>query len=94
MPPVPGQLLLYRFEDGFSARLRAVLRDSDGKSVIPMMDFATVVRITEAGIVIAGTEVVARSSSIKANLERWQQTWWCQIAVGSTPCSESQPPPP
>lgn len=39
----------------------------------------TVTRITVNGIVITGTEIIARRQSVKASADFWQQTWWCMV---------------
>ncbi len=79
--PVIGDLVLSKWDDGTNRlyRLRAELHDSDGRSVLPVLDFAQVVKITERGIVINGLEMIAKGR--KGPIDRQKQTWWCKFAV-------------
>lgn len=83
LPPVEGNLVLFKCDDGTNRlfRIRATLRGPDGNALVPMLEFAVVERITDhAGIVIRGTELVCRGTSIKSRVEQYPQTWWCEIA--------------
>ncbi len=79
--PVIGDLVLFKWEDGTNRlyRLRAELHAPDGRSVLPVLDFAQVVKITERGIVINGLEMIAKGR--KGPIDRQKQTWWCKFAV-------------
>ena len=82
LPPVAGNLVMFKCDDGTNRlfRIRAVLRNANGISVLPMLDHALVERISDgAGIVIRGTEIVCCSESIKSQTNRYPQTWWCQV---------------
>lgn len=74
---------MFKCDDGTNRlfRIRAVLRDPNGKALLPMLDHAVVEKISDqAGIVIRGTEIVCRSESIKSQIEHYRQTWWCEVA--------------
>lgn len=80
--PKTGNLVLFKCDDGTNRlfRIRAVLRGANGEALLPMLDHAMVERITDtAGIVIKDTELVARSKSIKSQIGRYPQSWWCQV---------------
>ena len=73
---------MFKCDDGTNRvfRIRAVLRDPDGKGLIPMLDHAVVEKISDrAGIVIKGTEIVCRSQSIKSRIDHYPQIWWCEV---------------
>ena len=86
LPPVPGELNLRRWMDGLgrnSMRLRAELHRPSGDSAIPVMIDALVVKITESGIIVMGTELVPRGSKSKSNVEYYKQTWWCRVLTNA-----------
>jgi hypothetical protein len=76
---VPGNLLLTRGvgSDG-RPTLKAQLLEGE-RLALPSLERAAVRRITENGIVIAGTEIVARRRSNKSSADHWAQTWWCLV---------------
>lgn len=77
---VAGQLMLVKVVDASNKpSLRAQLLDGHGGVALPSLDGATVTRITEFGILITGTEIVARRHGVKANADFWRQTWWCMV---------------
>jgi hypothetical protein len=79
---LPGRLLLTKGIDSSNrATLKAQLLDDKGGLVLPALERARVTRITENGIVIMGTEVVARRQGMKASADFWDQTWWCMVAT-------------
>ena len=84
--PVRGELTLHMWRNGSnrdSVRLRADLTGSRRGSAVPFILDAMVIKITPGGLVLTGTEVVARSASPKANVERYRQTWWCRLLPGA-----------
>lgn len=77
---VPGQLMLTQALDAANRKtLRAQLLDGNGGIALPALDGARVTRITEFGILITGTEIVARRHGVKASADFWRQTWWCMV---------------
>ena len=72
-------------------RLRADVMGRDRQPAVPSLIDAVVVRITAEGMVVMGTEMVPRNSSSKANVEYYQQTWWCRLLPGKM---ELLPEPP
>jgi len=78
---VAGNLLLAKGvgSDG-RATFKAQLLSGSGEALaLPSLECASVKRITASGIVISGTEIVARRSGVKASADYWQQTWWCLV---------------
>lgn len=63
-------------------RLRADIMGPSREHAAPVLIDAIVIKITEAGIVIVGTEIVPRNASSKANVEYYPQTWWCRLLPG------------
>lgn len=49
-------------------------------SLLPVLDHATVIKITGRGIVITGLELLP--SGRKGPIDRCKQTWWCEMAGG------------
>lgn len=84
-PPVRGELTLHILRNGSnrdSVRLRADLTGPNRGPAVPFILNAMVIKISAGGIVLTGTEVVPRSSSPKANVEYYKQTWWCRMLPG------------
>lgn len=83
---VDGDLYLVPGDVGsnYPDALIAELRWSSGQSAsrIPALHWAKVRRISGNGLVITGTEVIARSSGLKAKADHWHQAWW--VLVGAT----------
>ncbi|OYQ41116.1 hypothetical protein CHU94_08380 [Rhodoferax sp. TH121] len=93
-PPFKGELTLQKWRDGTNAgnvRLRADLLGANRKPATYCLVDAVVVKITESGMVVMGTEVVPRNESSKANVEYYVQTWWCRLLPGKM---EFLPEPP
>ena len=65
-PDMPGRGLLI-----------AQLLNPDLNYVIPLLDQATVTRITPRGILIEGTELIPPRGA-KGFYTRYQQAWWCE----------------
>ena len=63
-------------------RLCADVTGPDREAAVPVLVDARVIKITEGGLVLVGTEVVPRSSSSKSNVEYFPQTWWCRQLPG------------
>jgi hypothetical protein len=80
--PVAGDLVLLTWQDGSNRRhrLRAELHSPQGLSLLPVLDHATVIKITGRGIVITGLELLP--SGRKGPIDRYKQTWWCEMAGG------------
>lgn len=80
---VPGSLLLTRGvgSDG-RPTFKAQLLNGEALA-LPSLERAGVRRITASGIVIAGTEIVARRRGVKASADYWPQTWWCLVPTVS-----------
>lgn len=84
-PPRAGELTLFIWRDGSNRggmRLRAHLTGPNRRTAVPVMIDAVVIKITESGMVLRGTEIVPRNSSSKANVEHYPQTWWCRLLPG------------
>lgn len=80
-----GELTLHKWKDGSNhsaMRLRADIMGPSREHAAPVLIDAIVIKITEAGIVIVGTEIVPRNASSKANVEYYPQTWWCRLLPG------------
>jgi hypothetical protein len=58
---------------------KAQLLDGNGGMALPALEGARVTRITAHGIVVTGTEIVARRHGVKASADYWEQTWWCMV---------------
>jgi hypothetical protein len=80
---VPGNLLLTKGvgTDG-RPTLKAQLVEGE-RLALPSLERAAVRRVTANGIVIAGTEIVARRNSNKSSADHWPQTWWCLVPTVS-----------
>ena len=77
---VTGQLLLTKSLDSSNRpTLKAQLLDDKGGLALPSLEGASVRRITANGIVISGTEIIARRGGVKASADFWKQTWWCLV---------------
>jgi hypothetical protein len=78
---VTGNHVLSEWQDGANRqfRLRAELHATDERSLLPVMGFAQVTKITERGIVITGLEMIAKGR--KGPVDRNRQTWWCKVAL-------------
>lgn len=77
---VAGDLRLTKGLDSANRITRkAQLLDGNGGIVLPSLEGAQVTRITANGIVITGTEIVARRRGVKASADYWFQTWWCMV---------------
>jgi hypothetical protein len=73
-----GNLLLNRGVDAANRpTLKAHLLDAQGALAISALTGAAVRRITANGIVIVGTEIIARRHGVKASAR--PQTWWCMV---------------
>ena len=46
---------------------------------MPDLIHARVCRITGAGVVVTGIEIIARRDSTKSSVDRFPQTWWCLV---------------
>ena len=95
-PPVKGELTLQKWRDGTnkgSVRLCAYLLGANRKAAAPGLVDAVVVKITESGMVVMGTEVVASNpESSKSNVETYPQVWWCRLQQGAMEFLPEQPP--
>lgn len=77
---VAGQLLLTKGLDSANRlTLKAQLLDGNGGLALPSLEGAAVRRITANGIVITGTEIIARRHGSKSSSDFWRQTWWCMV---------------
>jgi hypothetical protein len=77
---VSGNLLLTKSADAANRpTLKAQLLDAQGVLAMPALTGAAVRRITANGIVIIGTEIIARRHGVKASADCWPQTWWCMV---------------
>ncbi|GAB3667373.1 hypothetical protein [Ramlibacter alkalitolerans] len=76
-----GQLQLGLWRVRYTRQLAARLASEDDPAalLLPELLPASVERITCKGIVIAGTEVVARRAAAKSGADRYPQTWWCLV---------------
>lgn len=79
--PVAGRLVLDKYRDGYmQPRLVAKLTvDQSTLLVLPELHQARVLRITTNGIVITGSELIARRGTRKSSVDYFRQTWWCLI---------------
>ena len=50
----------------------------DAHLVIPALDHAKVIRINTKGLVIAGTEIIARKPNYKSACDYYKQFWLCK----------------
>jgi hypothetical protein len=95
-PPIKGELTLEKWRDGSNGqgvRLIANLTGPNRKAAAPNLVDAVVVKITASGMVVMGTEVVARNpDSSKSNFERYQQVWWCRLLQGAMEYLPGQEP--
>lgn len=80
--PVTGELCIYPHGSMWrnTKKLRAELRVND-ETVVPPLLYAWVIRITTSGIVITGTEYIARRPQSKSAVDSYRQTWWCKVEV-------------
>lgn len=78
---VKGWLTLNPWRDGYKPELKATLSfGSDASAmVIPELHCAHVRKITGAGLVIRGVEVVPRRNTRKSAVDSYAQTWWCLV---------------
>lgn len=65
--------------DALKAEL--LMRHGGTAAALPPLYHATVTRITGNGIVIHGTEIIARRTNNKASADHHRQAWWCLIAT-------------
>jgi hypothetical protein len=95
-PPFKGELTLQKWRDGSnpgSVRLRADLQGANRKPATYCLVDAVVVKITESGMVVMGTEVVPRNpDSSKSNVETYPQVWWCRLQQGAMEFLPEEPP--
>jgi hypothetical protein len=61
--------------------LKAELVLQGEATALPPLYFASVERITTNGIVIKGTEIIARRSTNKSSADHHRQTWWCLVTT-------------
>jgi hypothetical protein len=61
--------------------LKAELVLQGEATALPPLYFASVERITKNGIVIKGTEIIARRSTNKSSADRHWQTGWCLVTT-------------
>ncbi len=80
-PPTFGQLVLAPFSQGDRTWLRAQVTDGT-RDMMPPLHQATVKRITTHGMVIRGTETIARSGNAKSRTSQHPQTWWVMVWTG------------
>lgn len=76
--PTFGELVLGPFSQGDRTWLRAQVTDG-ANDKLPPLHQATVHRITRHGMVIRGTETIARSTSPKSASNQHPQTWWVMM---------------
>jgi hypothetical protein len=77
---VAGDLRLTKGVDSSNrVTLKAQLLEGNGGIALPSLERAQVTRITANGIVITGTEIVARRQGAKSSADYWPQTWWCMV---------------
>jgi hypothetical protein len=78
---VQGNLLLTKGagSDGRPTFKAQLLDGHAGTLVVPSLEGAAVRRISANGIVIAGTEIIARRQGVKASCDYWPQIWWCLV---------------
>lgn len=72
---VHGNLLLVKDGRGDQRWLTARLVGDDGEKLLPLVK-AEVRRITDHGMVISGTEMIARTRGAKSNVRACRQVWW------------------
>jgi hypothetical protein len=68
--------------DALIAELRYRTADKTSPTRIPALHWAKVRRISGNGLVITGTEIIARGHGSKAKADHWHQAWW--VLVGAT----------
>lgn len=83
--PVDGHLSYQPHQVGSQSTMLARLAfkegggDQGGAVALPDLMDARVMRVTRNGIVIQGTEYIARGGHSKSNVSRYRQTWWCLV---------------
>ena len=59
-------------------KLRAEVIAHD-EAALPPLQHAWIAKITRQGIVIMGTEYIARRAAAKSRVDSYPQTWWCRV---------------
>lgn len=81
--PVLGELRLNMLFEGGGhrpPRLRVMLTREDKRLALPSMIDGLVIKVSEQGLVIQGTEIIPNNpSSSKTSYEYYRQTWWCKV---------------
>jgi len=54
---------------------------AQGEDMVPPLQYAWIAKVTHQGIVIMGTEYLARRPTSKPRVDSYAQTWWCKIEV-------------
>lgn len=49
------------------------------EAALPPLQHAWIAKITRQGIVIMGTEYIARRAAAKSRVDSYAHTWWCKI---------------
>ena len=82
--PVRGELNVFGHGSMWrtTKKLRAEVIAHD-EAALPPLQHAWVAKITRQGIVIMGTEYVARRASAKSRVDSYAQTWWCRVDASS-----------
>lgn len=77
---VSGNLQLVPLDANNGRAFRAKLVAETGATLLlPELHDAQVHRITEHGIKITGSEVIARRSNNKSSADHYRQVWWCLV---------------
>lgn len=81
-PGVSGHLTVAPWSDPSgkpSLHARLVAHTDSKVNLLPELYHASVLRVTENGIQLAGLESIARRSSRKSSVDHYQQSWWCLV---------------
>ena len=83
MEPVRCNVFLKKESKGDRTWLKASAIDENGREVLRPMIQAHVEKVTEHGMVIRGTEIVARTNGSKSNAETFPQVWWVFVLTST-----------
>ena len=83
--PVRGELRVFphgsMWRTTKQLRAEVVAQDSD---MVPPLQYAWIAKVTQQGIVIMGTEYLARRPTSKPRVHSYAQTWWCKIETAQS----------
>lgn len=82
-PPVRANVFVKPESRGDHLWLRATGLDERGHEVLRPLIKAQIEKVTEHGMVIRGTEVVARTNGSKSNAGTFPQVWWVFVLTAS-----------